>query len=217
MIAFAEPYQQQSAAKSKPAWHAGFAALLPDIRNQLRFAFRNLSPEEREEATQDAVARAAVAYAELHRAGRAALAYATPLARYAAAQYRAGRRVGGSLNINDITSPHAQRRHGIRLARLDRFDAEEGGWKEVLVEGRSGTPAELAASRIDFADWLGRLPKKKRRIATTLAAGETTSDVGRKFRITPGRVSQLRREFAESWQAFHGELLSRRDSPSRGD
>ena len=75
----------------------------------------------------------------------------------------------------------------------------------MLVEGRSGTPAELAASRIDFADWLERLPKRNRRLATKLAAGESTSDVSRKFRITPGRVSQLRRELAESWRAFHGE------------
>src|SRR5690348_5999474 len=129
MVAFAR--RPKSAQAS--AWQAGFLELLPDIRNQLRFQFRNLRPEERAEAMAEAVANAAIAYARLHRQGRVALAYATPLAYYAAAQYRSGRRIGTRGNVNDIMSPEARRRHGLQIQRLDRFDREEG-WKEVLVE-----------------------------------------------------------------------------------
>ena len=201
MIAFARALRPRKPAR--PAWHAGFLNMLPSIKAQLRFAFRELDPEERAEAMAEAIANATIVYARLHQLGKIDVAYPSALARYAVAHYRTGRRTGARLNIHDIMSRYAQRRRGIHIERLDRFDAEEG-WKEVFVEDRASTPAELAASRIDFADWLGRLPAKRRRIATTLAAGETTLRAARKFRLTPGRISQLRREFRQNWNSFQG-------------
>jgi hypothetical protein len=199
MIAFARRENSQA-----PTWQAGFLELLPDIRNQLRFQFRRLRAEEQAEAMAEAVANAAIAYWRLHQQGRVDLAYPTPLARFAAAQYRAGRRTGARSNVNDIMSPGAQRRHGLRIQRLDRFHRQDG-WKEVLVADGRCTPAELAASRIDFEQWLRRLPHQKRRIATDLAVGEATSEVARRHRVTPGRISQIRRELAEDWSTFLGE------------
>ena len=202
MIAFARscrpPHSKQ------PGWHAGFLNMLPAILRQLRFAFRSLEPEQRAEALAEATASAAIVYARLFQQGKADVAYPSVLARFAAAQYGAGRRVGGRLNVNDVMSRYAQRRRGICVERLDRFDAEEG-WKEVLVEDRTCTPADLAASRIDFEDWLHRLPAKRRRIAARLGAGEATLRVAQKFRLSPGRISQLRREFEQDWRAFHGQ------------
>jgi len=59
-----------------------------------------------------------------------------------------------------------------------------------------------------FANWLRRLSRRNRRIAQFLALGNRTSDTARKFKVSEGRVSQLRRELAESWRAFVG--MSRR-------
>lgn len=201
MIAFARDLRPRKPAR--PAWHAGFLCMLPSIEAQLRFAFRGLDPEERAEATAEAIANAALVYARLHQLGKIDVAYPSALARFAVAHYRTGRRIGARLNVHDVMSHYAQRRRGIRVERLDRFDAEEG-WKEIFIEDRASTPAELAASRMDFEDWLGRLSAKRRRIAATLATGESTLRAARKFRLTPGRVSQLRREFQRDWNAFHG-------------
>jgi hypothetical protein len=187
-----------------PAWHAGFLAMLPEIRDQLRFAFRGFSPEARHDAVEESVALVVAAYARLHQQGRADIAYPTVLAMYAARHYRAGRRVGGHLNRNDVMSPYAQRHHGIVLERLDRRDPA-GDWKEVLVEARGVTPAETAAARIDFADWLGRLCRRDRGVATTLATGETGRETAKLFGLTAGRISQLRSELKRNWQAFQGE------------
>lgn len=205
MIAFARMHRPRSSAR--PAWHTGFLSMLSDIRRQLRFAFRDLQPEERAEAMADATANAAVVYARLFRLGKVDVAYPSALARFAAAQYCAGRRVGACLNVNDVTSSYAQRRRGLRVERLDRPDAEEG-WKEILVEDRACTPAELAASRIDFDDWLRHLSGKRRRIAKRLALGETTQRVAQRFRLSPGRISQLRRELNADWLAFHREPVA---------
>jgi hypothetical protein len=38
-----------------------------------------------------------------------------------------------------------------------------------------------------------------------LAAGNRTSDVSKRFDVSAGRISQRRKELAESWQKFVGE------------
>ena len=202
MIAFVR--SPRARRSTRPGWHAGFLKMLPAIRSQLRYAFRHLEPEERSEALAEATAKVAIVYARLFQQGKIDVAYPSVLARFAAAQYASGRRVGSRLNVNDVMSQYAQRRREIRVERLDKFDAEDG-WKEVFVEDRTCTPAELAASRIDFDDWLRRLSPRLRRIAANLGSGESTLRVAQKFRLSAGRVSQLRREFQKDWRAFHGE------------
>jgi hypothetical protein len=115
--------------------------------------------------------------------------------------------VGTPLNVDDISSVHCQRQRGFRVRSLDRREPS-GTWKEVLVEDHRAGPAEVAASRIDIEDWLDELPRLKRGIAETLATGETTSVTARQFNVTPGRVSQIRRELEVDWADFQGEPLA---------
>jgi hypothetical protein len=183
--------------------------MLPAIRKHARIAFRYLGPEARDEAIQEVVAGALVAYVRLVESGRADLAYPTPLAMFGVRQFRAGRRVGTKANVNDVTSPYAQAARGIRVQRLDHYDVEEDAWKEVLIEDRRAGPAQTATARIDFAQWLNGLPARRRQIAQVLATGQPTKLAARQFRISPGRVSQIRRELRDSWERFQGESRSR--------
>jgi hypothetical protein len=64
---------------------------------------------------------------------------------------------------------------------------------------------DIVAFRCDFPAWLETLSCRDRRIAKFLALGNRTSDAARKFDVCEGRISQLRRELAESWKAFTGE------------
>lgn len=202
MIAFAKR-SKRSATACEPAWHAGFVAMLPEILRQLRFTFRGWRAEEKADAIAECTANVAVAFARLYELGKTSVAYPSVLARFAVAQFRSGRRVGCQLNINDVMARHAQQHHGIHVTSLDSGESSRE-WKEMLAESRKCTPAELAASRIDFRDWLERMPPKKRRVATALATGESTNSAARRFRVTPGRISQLRREFEDAWRDFHG-------------
>ena len=204
MIAFAREYSEQPAT---PAWHAGFLALLPHIRDQLRFALRRLPPDERAEAMADCIAHVTLSYARLYEQGKLDVAFPTSLADFAIRQYFAGRRVGTKINSNDITSPYAQRMRGFVVKSLDQRNPA-GEWKEIVVEDGRATPAEVAASRIDLDDWFGQLPRLKRGIAETLATGETTSETAKRFAVTAGRVSQVRRELEDDWAEFQGEALA---------
>ena len=202
MIATAKPSQTEHAV---PSWHEPFLAMLPAIQKHARFAFRHLDPEAREDAVEEVIANALVAFVRLVRLGKADVAYATPLAMFGVRQFRAGRRVGSKLNVRDVTSSYCQRAKGVCVGRLDRYDRDEEEWKEVVVEDKHAGPAEVAATRIDFAAWLGILPTRLRRIAKVLATSESTKQVAKQFQISPGRVSQIRRELMECWDQFQGE------------
>ncbi len=68
--------------------------------------------------------------------------------------------------------------------------------------------------RIDFSEWLDQLPERRRHIAEALGSGDTTGSVAMRFNISPGRVSQIRRELNDNWIAFHGEDREEVDADS---
>jgi FixJ family two-component response regulator len=71
---------------------------------------------------------------------------------------------------------------------------------------------DIVSFRCDFPAWLETLRHRDRRIAETLALGHRTQDVARRFQVSEGRVSQLRRELAVSWKAFVGEVEGNADA-----
>ena len=182
-----------------------FMDMMPTIYDQVRFAFRHELPERRQEMIAEAIANCWVSFVKLVERGLQDVVYATPLAQFAIRQVVSGRKVGGKLNKNDITSEYAQRMRQITVERLTRYNKRKCMWLEMLVEDRKAGPAETAAARIDFGDWLRTLGGRRRRIAETLAGGETTSVAAAKFQVSLGRISQLRRELQDDWERFHGE------------
>jgi DNA-binding NarL/FixJ family response regulator len=107
------------------------------------------------------------------------------------------------LNSNEVLSRYAQERRGFRVERLHQA-ASDRAWREVLVEDPRATPADVALTRIDFENWLATLSPRQRTLANSLAEGHTVTELAAQFRLSVGRVSQLRRELAESWDTFHG-------------
>jgi hypothetical protein len=182
--------------------------MLPIIATHARIAFGNHDPERREDLVQEAIANALVAFVRLVRLKKADLAYPTVLAKYAVAQINDGRRVGNRLNVRDVSSVYCQRRKKITMERLDHFDEDENIWREaVVVDTHSAPVPDIVAFRCDFAAWLKSLCRRDRRIAESLALGNRTGDVAKRFDVCAARVSQLRRELAESWREFVGEEL----------
>jgi hypothetical protein len=202
MIAPAKPRPRKPKAAR---WHERFLEMLPAIRRYAKMAFWKLDAEAREELVAESVANALIAYRRLVDRGKADLAYPTPLAMYGVRQVKAGRRVGGRLNVRDVTSRHCQLAKGVRVGRLDHFDRIEQQWMEILIEDRRAGPAEVAATRIDFADWLNGLSERQRRIAQVLATGESTVAAARQFAVSGARISQMRQELKASWEAFQGQ------------
>lgn len=201
MIAHAKKLRAQ-------ALHDRFLDMLPSIRQQVRFAFRAETPERRDDLVTEVIANCWVAFVRLMDHGKEDEVHATPLAQYAIKQVRDGRKVGSKLNVNDVSSEYAQKVKGIKVESLVRYNDRKQEWREILIEDRHAGPAETAACRIDFGDWLRSLPRRSRRIAQTLAAGETTKNAARKHRVSAGRISQMRRELKDNWEVFQGEAVA---------
>jgi hypothetical protein len=207
MIAPIKPDHTPAPTKTAPEWHARFFEMLPAIRRQAHMSFHDLQPHTRREAVDEVVALVVVAVARLAELGKLDLAYPTPLAQFAIKQVRDGRQVGCRHTVRDVMSRYAQQQRSFRVGRLDHFDAEDNAWLQILVEDKRATPADTAACRIDFAAWLGLLSARRHKIAQVLATGESTSAVARQFRVSPARISQIRRELHQIWQQFQGEEL----------
>jgi len=212
VIAPAKPVRHQDIPAN---CHEPFLEMLPAIRKYAENAFYSLTPEARDDAVQEVIANATVAYVRLVELGKVDLAYASVLARFGVAQVYDGRRVGNRLRIGDVLSPYARRRKGFVVEYLNRFDRRQNEWFEVLVEDSCTPVPDQVAFRIDFPDWLSRQTERNRRIAESLSVGHSTGDVARRFGVSPGRISQLRQDFCRSWRDFHGDPPTVRHSAKK--
>lgn len=186
-----------------PCWQSAFVEMLPDIENDARYHLRNLKGEALDEAVQEVVCHACQSFAQLVAQDRAEVATWSTLAKFALKRYREGRRVGGSLNVNDVCSVYCRRQKGVRVLPLGQWDDERQEWTELLVEDKKSTPSEIAATRIDYPAFLATLSPRNRRLTQRLVAGDSTGEVSRQFGISIGRVSQLRKQLRLAWEKFH--------------
>ena len=144
------------------------------IVRHARVILPRLRPEAKADALQEIAANAAVAYARLAELGKEDLAYATPLATYAVAQYRAGRRVGNRLNVRDVLSPYCQQRKHVTVESLDRFDEEENQWQEAVVEDtRTATVPDIVPKDYHF-EWAKSVNLRKGADVTLIGTGFMT-------------------------------------------
>ena len=61
---------------------------------------------------------------------------------------------------------------------------------------------DQAAFRIDWPAWMETQTERDRRIIDDLMAGERTFEVSRKYGLSSGRISQLRRRLHDDLEEF---------------
>ena len=187
--------------RNEITWQQTFLSLLPGIEQKLRLAFCRLDPEAREDAIEESVVHALLAYVRLHEQGRAEVATPASLAWYSSRQVRRGRPAGGRMNGKEPLSRYGQISNDIQVER------EAGNWIHVLVEDKRAPVADQVAARMDVTAWFTTLTKRMMEIAKDLAFGCSTSEVAEKHGVSAGRISQLRRTLEESWNTFQQETV----------
>jgi hypothetical protein len=186
-----------------------FAADLPRVRAVVRYATRPVPcPAAREEVAAEAVAWRY--YVGLLRRGKDPGAFVTTLARRAAQAALAGRRVAGAEKAGDALSPVARLRGRVRVDRLGARVERDVGRRPgdvVAAELAAADPRvrvpDQAAFRVDFPRFREGLTPATRAALDLLAAGWGTGAAAARLGVSPARVSQLRRELADKWAAFH--------------
>jgi DNA-directed RNA polymerase specialized sigma24 family protein len=190
--------------------HRAFDAALGRIDAVLRHQFRTWPRARRRDAIDDARAYTWLAWHGLLARGQDPIAVGvTAIAVNACRAVRNGRSVGSARSVGrgamDVHHPRARLATGIRVVSLERLGGPPGRWQDWLAAGDRYGPANEAAFRIDFADWLAALPPTRRRVADLLSQGLGTGEVARLLGVTSSAVSQSRDWLARSWGRFQGQ------------
>jgi hypothetical protein len=211
---------RQRDPKPLAALHAHFLAILPRIETHARICFRDVKcPGRRADAVAEAVALAWKWFLRLAEQGKDVNEFVSALADYAVRHVRSGRRLCGQEKARDVLSPRAQRQKGFRVEALpsstrrgheDVYSRPHGqgrmdAFEERLRDNTQSPVPDQAAFRIDLSAWLAQLGPRDRDIALGMALDLGTAELARQYGVSPGRVSQLRREFCRDWRRFHGE------------
>jgi hypothetical protein len=181
-----------------------FLALLPRIQRHAKVVFRDIRRTHwKEELLAEAIALAWRWVLRLVERNKDVSAFPSALATFACRAARSGRRLYRQESVRDVLSRLAQRRSGFVVNPLPAPSTLTGNvYDEALQDNMQTPPDEQAIFRIDFPVWLASLSERKRRVAEDLMVGETTLAASRKHNISPGRISQLRREFHAGWERF---------------
>jgi hypothetical protein len=187
-----------------------FLAFLPRIEAHARICFRGIRcPDLRADRIAETVALAWKWFLRLEERGKDATQFVSAIATYAVKAVRCGRRVAGAEKAKDVMNPLTQQRHGFVVEKLpDHSTLTANPLTDALCDNTMTPPPDAAAFRIDFPEWMDSLQDRDRRLATKLMIGERTLDTARRFRMSPARVSQLRRELSQDWARFHGEPIA---------
>lgn len=99
-------------------------------------------------------------------------------------------RVGTPRRFTDAAMCVTHPRHG-RIRRSADVFLDLGDERE--------NPATIVQAKLDYLTWLLTLKPERRMMVILLFAGWRTSELAKRFKKSPGRISQIRDELLRSW------------------
>ena len=183
--------------------HASFLAMVPRIVTHGQISFRHIRcPLQKEDAIAEMVAIAWLWHVRLAQRGRDGSQFVNALACYAARRVQSGGRLTGMDRSGDVLSSRAQRAHDFVVVQLPDHNSLNPTLADALCDNMHTPILDQVAFRQDFPAWRRTRTERDRRIIDRLMLGERTLAVSRMYGISPGRISQLRRDFHDDWARF---------------
>jgi hypothetical protein len=202
---------------------ATFLRLVPRIQTHAQIYFRAIQcPDQRADKISETIALAWRWFLRLHEQGKDISQFTMVFVYLVARAVKSGRRLCGQQKARDVLSPTAQQRHRFKVASLPCSMAtsheklysvphgqhKQDAFEELLTDDCRTPVPDQAAFRIDFPAWCQTLGERDRRLVYALMIGERTQDVARQFGLSPGRISQKRRQFHQDWHRFTSDSKS---------
>jgi DNA-directed RNA polymerase specialized sigma24 family protein len=200
----AQELRTQQAAHPQEAFQA---KVMPAVERHARIYFRHVRCRDRKaDLVAEAVGLAWKWFRRLAERGKDGTAFPTAIADFAARAANSGRRVCGQERAKDVLSRVGQRRHGFAVEKLPDFSTlSDNPLQEALHDNTQSPVPEQAAFRIDLPSWLAQLGGRRRDMVIDMALGFRTKELAKKYKVSEGRISQVRREAYEDWRRFQGE------------
>jgi hypothetical protein len=173
---------------------ATFTNQLPTLQKMAKISFRHQPPEAKEESVSNAIGLCWKFIYNLFLGGRhKEPGILASCMRFAIKQTREGRTPQGCPRKRDVLS-----RRWIGPTRLTDFDLDQ------FVSRNTSVP-EAVSFKVDVPEFLATLNDRQRRMAIDLANGMTTTDAATKYDLSPGRISQFRREFKDLFDVYFAD------------
>jgi DNA-directed RNA polymerase specialized sigma24 family protein len=183
---------------------ARFTELYPRIHRLASIQHRRLHGDQHDDAVGETIAWAWKLYRKKALVGEDPDPLLGHMVRFAAGHVRAGKLLGRS-EARDVLSRLTRGQGNYRVASLPHADDEEAS---AAVRGalrhRVPGPAEEAACRIDYADWLATLTDKQRAVAAGLEAGLNLTEIAQQHGVTKAAVQAMRSTMARKWDERFG-------------
>ena len=160
--------------------------------------------EDSEELIADTLATAAEMLESLERTGRKIPARS--VAFYSIQRAKSGRRAYQS-GASDPLSPVFRTRNTSAIVPIDAPISSAGEGSRTMQDFISSgmeDPSETALRRIDWESFLSTLASREKQILACIADGWRNMDIAKRFKVTPARITQLKREIADRIKAFMG-------------
>lgn len=184
--------------------HRRFTAALPRIVRHAQVVFRHVKCwHTKQDKVQEVRSLCWKWVRALNKVGKAWWEFVSQLASYACRAVKSGRKVTGMISAKDVLNEMTQARKGFYVGKLvEQETLSDNPITDALIDNTQTPVDEQVAFRLDFPAWRGTYDERRQRIMDALALSHRTKDVAAKFKMSEGRVSQLRREFMDDWQRF---------------
>lgn len=193
---------------------------LPELQSRAKANLSLLSREQQEEAVAEVIAMSVAWTRSAARRGRLDKVTAFWLVTFASRQWRQGRRFAGCTS-SCVLSKGAKIKHGLKVTSLDSTDegsvtAPRSQLTESLEDRDTENPFDIVRRRSDYPWIMDReeVSSKAQRVfgyfTETMGAGKQT-ELAAELKVTPGRVTQLKRQLADALAKhdYHGPLVRR--------
>jgi hypothetical protein len=182
---------------------------MPNVVAHAHFAFRHdRCVHAREDKIAETLALVFKWTKRLSTQGKDVRDFPTAIASYATRAVKSGRKLCHAKQPRDPLCPVAQARHGFVCATLPDWESPcENPLQNALIDNTQTPPEDQAAFRLDFRAWRASHSERNRSIMDEMMMGTRTQDLADSFRISEGRVSQLRRAFHDDWLLFTADKV----------
>lgn len=204
----------RSTDRPLPQQHDDFIPLALVVTRHAKVAFRGIPACHREEKVAEAVASALQSFVRLKARGqKPAEDFPSMMAHFAVLHVKNDRHVGSRSSTREVLSFATQRKRGFQIESLPRscnrshddlYGSTRGQtdldrWEDQFQDGGRWPIPDQVALKLDFAAFLRSLSPRDRRIVRFLALGHSGQEAAQKFKLSPGRMSQLRHQWCREW------------------
>ena len=172
---------------------ARFEEQFPELQSKAKAYFDDYRPEAKDEAVANSLFLAWHHFVSLVKKGKADDQLLTSSFYFACRQTRSGRMmrtVKGS-KFRELWD-HARNTGQAIVCGIDL---------DAFISERDTIP-DIVSFRLDTPAWLDSLTENQRQRAMELAEGTSTSELAKRWNVSPGAVSLYRRQLNESYQRF---------------